>query len=284
MAVWRPSNGTWYVISASTGAAFSQQWGKLGDIPIPADYDDDGVTDFAVWRPSNQVWYLVPSSNPAAPYLQQSGLPTNLLATKFNVGTLGRSVYVRVLGDFDGDGQLDFAVWKPATGDWFVIPSGSPGNPMPASWGLSGDVPVPGDFDGDGKSDYAVWRPSNGTWYVTPSGGGAPYLRQWGLFGDIPVPADFEGNLKNDLAVWRPSNAVWYVIPSNGAAAYTRQVGLPGDVPLAGDFDGDGKSDFGIWRPSNQSNFTTLSTQPSQPALQLPWGLTGNSAIYKQPR
>ncbi|MGI8961076.1 MAG: protease pro-enzyme activation domain-containing protein [Bryobacteraceae bacterium] len=329
VAVWRPSNGIWYVTSANTSTSFTQPFGLPGDIPVPADYDGDGITDFAVWRPSNQVWYIRPSSNPAAPYIQQAGLPTNLLATKLSVGGLGRSVYVRVFGDFDGDGKTDFAVWKPSTGDWFVIPSGSPGNPMvQPTWGVSSDVPVPGDFDGDGKTDfavwrpsngtwyiipsgggapyfkqwgapgdipvvadfdgdgktdYAVWRPSNGTWYVTPSNGGAPYFEQWGLPGDIPVPADFEGTLKNDLAVWRPSNAVWYVVPSNGGATYRRQFGLPGDVPLAGDFDGDGKGDFGIWRPSGQSNYTILSTQPSQP-VQLPWGLTGSTEIYKQPR
>lgn len=329
MAVWRPSTGVWYVISGSRGTSFTQQWGLPGDMPVPADYDDDGITDFAVWRPANQAWYIRPSSNPAASYTRQYGLPTNLLATKFNVGTLGSSIYLRVLGDFDGDGQSDFAVWQPSTGDWLVIPSGDPGNPVvQPTWGVSGDVPAPGDFDGDGKADYAVWRPSNGnwfiipsggggpyfkqwglagdipvvadfdgdgktdyavwrpsngTWYVTPSGGGAPYSKKWGLSGDIPVPADFEGNPKHDLAVWRPSNGSWYVVPSNGAAPYVRQFGIPGDVPLAGDFDGDGKSDFGIWRPSGQSNYTTLSTQPSQP-VQTPWGLTGNSAIYRQPR
>jgi hypothetical protein len=331
MAIWRPSTGTWWVISAKTGTTFTQQWGVPGDIPMPADYDGDGITDFAIWRPSEENWWVIPSSNPGAPYTQRASLPTNLLATKFNVGSFGKSVYVRVLGDFDGDGQLDFAVWQPSTGSWFVIPSGNPGTPITQpTWGIPGDVPVPGDYDGDGKTDFAVWRPSTGEWWIVPSRNpaapyvqqwglqgdipvtadfdgdgkadfavwrpstgdwwiipsrnpGAPYAQQWGLPGDIPVPADFEGTGKSDLAVWRPSNGTWYVVPSNSAPTYTRQWGLPGDVPMAGDFDGDGKADFGIWRPSTQSSFVILSTQPSQPAA-LPWGLTGNSEIYKLPR
>jgi hypothetical protein len=331
MAVWRPSTGSWYVISAKTGITFSRQWGLPGDIPVAADYDGDGITDFAVWRPSDQNWYIIPSSNPQVPYTERASLPSNLLATKLNVGSFGRSVYVRVLADFDGDGQLDFAVWQPSTGNWFVIPSSNPGSPVTQdTWGIPGDVPVPGDFDGDGKADFAVWRPSTGDWWVIPSGNpgapiiqqwglngdvpvvadfdgdgksdfavwrpstgdwwiipsrnpAAPYVQQWGLPGDIPVPADFKGLGKSDMAVWRPSNGTWYVVPSNGATPYSLQWGLSGDVPLAGDFDADGKADFGIWRPSTQSNFIIPSTRPSTP-VQVPWGLTGNSEIYKLPR
>jgi hypothetical protein len=38
------------------------QWGLERDMPAPADYDGDGVTDFAVWRPSEGNWYIIRSS------------------------------------------------------------------------------------------------------------------------------------------------------------------------------------------------------------------------------
>ena len=47
-AVWRPSNGDWYVIHSSDGSQHVQQWGTAGDIPVPGDYDGDGKTDIAV--------------------------------------------------------------------------------------------------------------------------------------------------------------------------------------------------------------------------------------------
>jgi Pro-kumamolisin, activation domain len=331
MAVWRPSNGTWYVISASKGTPFSQQWGLPGDVPVTGDFDNDGKTDYAVWRPAEEQLYILPSSHRASPYTLQSGVPTNLVGTKFTVPSIGAGVHVRVSGDFDGDGQLDFALWNPATGLWFVIPSSNSGMPInqfwgqagdvavagdydgdgktdfavwrpstgawwiiPSSnpegpyieyWGVKGDIPVPGDYDGDGKTDIAVWRPSTGEWWIVPSSNPQePYSEEWGRLGDIPVPGDYDGLRKTNLAVWRPPSGVWYILPSDGASPYTQQAGFFGDVPLVGDFDADGKADFATWRPSQQSTDLVLNSQQPSGTLQQPWGLTGNSEIYSQPR
>ncbi len=52
MAVWRPSNGTWYFRKSGTGFAQVEaiQWGLNGDKPLVGDFDGDSKTDIAVFR------------------------------------------------------------------------------------------------------------------------------------------------------------------------------------------------------------------------------------------
>jgi hypothetical protein len=76
--VWRPSNGTWYVIPSGRpqGTPFmwmQQQWGLSGDIPVVRDFDGDGLSDFALWRPSDGTWYVLPDAT-LRPFTRQWGL------------------------------------------------------------------------------------------------------------------------------------------------------------------------------------------------------------------
>ncbi|HUQ64252.1 MAG TPA: lamin tail domain-containing protein [Acidimicrobiales bacterium] len=131
-----------------------------------------------------------------------------------NSGSVHHSCPATV-GDFDGNGTTDIAVFRPASGVWYV------NGGVTTGWGTSGDIPVPGDYDGNGTTDIAVFRPDNGVWYV--NGG---ITTGWGTSGDIPVPGDYDGNGTTDIAVFRPPSGVWYV---NGGV--TTGWGTNGDQP-----------------------------------------------------
>jgi hypothetical protein len=192
----------------------------------------------------------------------------------------GLAADVPLTGDFDGDGILDYAVFRPSTQEWFIIPSSAPTTAIYKQWGLLNDIPVPGDYDGDGKTDIAVWRPSTGTWYIVPSGNPGTYIqKQWGLPGDTPVQGDFDGDGKADLAVWRPSTGTWYIVPSSSPGTpIQQQWGLNGDEPVTGDYDGDRKTDFAVYRPSTATWYVVPSTAPSL-YIQQQWGLPGDIPV-----
>jgi len=267
VAVFRPSNGTWFIIPSGSPSSFIvRQWGANGDLVVPGDYDGDGQTDIAVFRPSTGTWFIIPSSTPS----------------NFTVQQWGTSGDIPVPGDYDGDGKTDFAVFRPSTGTWFIIPSSNPSAPIMRQWGTQGDIPVPGDYDGDRKTDIAVFRPSNGTWYIIPtSNPTVPILRQWGANGDMPTMGDYDGDGKTDIAVFRPSNGTWYIIPSsNPSAPMLQQWGTVGDIPVLADYDGDQIADIAVWRPSDGTWYIISSSTPTNFTLTQ-WGTNGDVPVQK---
>jgi RHS repeat-associated protein len=256
LAVFRPSNSTWYLQSSVNGTTLAVPFGASGDKPVVGDFNGDGKLDLGVFRPSTNYWYAETTAGVSVLSVQ-FGLSTDLL----------------VPGDYDGDGATDLAVFR--TGYWY-IDTNRDGTPnISVQFGVSGDIPVPADYNGDGKMDLAVFRPSNGTWYIdTNRDGTADTTVQFGTSGDKPVQADYDGDGKADVAVFRPSTGYWYLKLSSDGTSPSVQWGASTDKLVAADYDADGKTDVAVFRPSDGHWYIIKSGNGASISPQ--WGTSGD--------
>lgn len=266
LAVWRPSNGTWYVLGGPGSQQTVASWGMQGDIAAPGDYDGDGKTDFCVFRPANGVWYVVSSSTGAAQYIY-----------------LGTGSDLAVQADYDGDGKTDAAVYRPSNGTWYILQSSNSTQRI-QQFGLSTDTPVPADFDGDGKADVSFWRNSNATFYTYRSSNQQVQSTSYGMTNDKPVPADYDGDGRADIAVWRGST--WYVLQSsNNQTAYFSWGNTASDVAVQNDYDGDGKVDAAVWRATESAPGAAdvgvwyIRQSSNGQARIVSWGIAGDIPV-----
>lgn len=123
-AVYRPAEGSWYVMNSGSNTFRTVQFGLNGDIPTDGDFDGDSRSDFTVFRPSTGIWYSLRSSDGQAQTLQ-----------------FGQNGDKPLAKDYDKDGKTDFAVWRPADGNYYVFRS-SDAQVQIMHWGANGDIPI----------------------------------------------------------------------------------------------------------------------------------------------
>jgi hypothetical protein len=103
-------------------------------------------------------------------------------------------VDVPVPADYQGNGKISIAVYRPPTAQWFVYGSfGSGTSPYGVQFGSPGDIPVPGDYTDSGQTELATFTPSTAVWTISIPGPGPIQTKQFGWPGvDIPIPAPYQ--------------------------------------------------------------------------------------------
>ena len=144
--------------------------GKPGDIPIPADYNDDGFTELGVFNPVSCVWQW-----------------RTLKSDKVTKMTWGEKGDIPFPGHYFDKKKTVLAAYRPSKKEWHFKGH----NPVKLNWVTVEDRPMPGDYSGDGTLDIAFWRPSNSTWLIHQPGQAEPRVINWGLPGEVPVSADY---------------------------------------------------------------------------------------------
>lgn len=242
--------GVWSINGSGWRPFMVFQWGDKTMIPVPGDYDGDGIYDLAVYQESTGNWYIRTVFNgPPITFGQNWGGPG----------------MIPVPGDYNGDGIFDLAVYQISTGNWFIRSLGSigPNNPpitFGQNWGNLDMKPVSGDYNGDGIYDLAVYQSGTGNWFIRSLGPIAPnnppitFGQNWGTQTMTPVSGDFNGDGVYDLAVYDLPHSRWY-IRSLGPISSANPPILFGEVwgaplannPVAFDYSGDGKDEIGVF-------------------------------------
>ena len=256
------------------------------------DFTGDGKTDVAFFYAGDNSWWIGASSGAALTWTKASTTSFgNVLDGKHRVS----------VGDYDGDGRADFAVYSSADGSWSLgISSGTA-----LTWKAAGSTGgfgnlldgshafYDGDFDGDGKMDVLFFYNGDQNLWLGRSSGAALSWAQLGNtsgYGNLIdhghrlLAGDFDGDHKTDLLFTYAGDGSWWLGISSGTALTW---GNAGNTAAAGSFvdlnhrlftadvDGDGKLDV-VSLNSATGDWSVGHSDGSK----LTWKSAGNTSGY----
>lgn len=166
--------------STSPGYHLNVAFGRLGDIPVPADYNGDGYADVAVFQPGGGLnrsdpadpggWWRWCTTNTATPASTTCGHDG---ASPSPIGFGGRWATPLPGLDFDGNAATSELAYYSAQGSqsvgewsWRTVSSSTATTRYMGGLLMS---PLPGLYDYDWKTDIAVYDPANATFWLARS-------------------------------------------------------------------------------------------------------------------
>jgi hypothetical protein len=194
------AEGTWFIDLAEGGFG---SWNRIfpdhggvggaGAVPVPADYDGDGLLDLAV-KDDLGNW--------------QIDFASNGFEDGFDVSfpNFGDASFRPAPADFDGDRKADLAT-KDGNGNWHITFSLNGVVATYPGYGAT-SFPMPADYNGDGKADLSVRDPDSQFWFIDF----APVFGAWNRILPLFPPAEpaisLQSALRTSLRVRVQANIV----------------------------------------------------------------------------
>jgi hypothetical protein len=277
-------------------------YGVVGDTIIARDFIGTNKTDASVYRAGTplgeQGRYFVTEP-------PRAGVSIDRIVPFGRSAAAPQSDNPSAVGDYDGDGKIDFAVARFSSANGvltYLIMSSSTNVMRSVNFGLSGSgsfAAVNGsDFNGDGRDelvflliDTAAGANNVVNWLAGDAvSGNGVYRNTFGTFNSdtLITPADYTGDGRSDLVAVRRTGvqnntALWQILNTATNTSTSTPFGIAGsgasggDTPIRGDYDGDGRQDIAVYRPSNTTFYFIRSTGGTIGGQQ--WGQTGDLAL-----
>ena len=209
------------------------------------DFDGDGHVDFAVAHRNKTLAFF------------RNGQEKSV-SVEFDSSSVryGRPPHAGILGDLDGDGNLDFATGDGAHKNLTLLFNDGAGNftsVEPTPFPDRSDTLVLADFDGDGDNDLVVGGHDWSGLSLLKNEGRGQFLRQRVALNAGIVPfyvatADLDGDGSPDLIGASERAGSIAVLLNDGSGGFPKaiqvRVGSGTRCVAPGDFDGDGDLDL----------------------------------------
>jgi len=173
--------------STTAGQYMNIQLGRIGDIPLVGDFNNDCATDVATYQPGggqyyddatnvDGYWRWCPTS---------TANPANTSCTVVGIAGFGDRDDVPLAGlTFNSSGSQYLTTFNPRTGvwRWRFVNASFPVLTVTKTLGVPGSIPLPGLYDNDTMTDLAVYEPSTGNFKLLNSGSSwnSPITRAFG--------------------------------------------------------------------------------------------------------
>jgi len=227
------------------------------------DFNGDGIPDLAVAQSATTLALLPTNGSVAVMLGDGTGAFPIANGTQVTVGNSPSSV---IASDFNGDGNLDFAVANETDNTISVMKGNGSGITFTAATfstfaGTSPSAIAVGDFNGDGQPDLAVAESGKKKVDIYKGNGDGTFaLLSSPATGNDPVSVvvgDFNADGKLDFAVTNKTDGTTTIMLGNGSGTvFTAATGSPfltgtgtATKPAAiatADFNGDGSADLAV--------------------------------------